>query len=95
MTTSQERLSRLEGAYEQVDQRLGDLTTSMESLREEMNTRLDGVDRRIDTMDVKFDGKFDSLRRDIDNKINTLIVVIATVSTALAGLVIGLDLWGG
>lgn len=91
MTTSQERLSRLEGAYEQVDQRLGDLAGSMESLRGEMNTRLDGIDRRFDAMDIKFD----SLRRDIDNKINTLIVVIATVSTALAGLVIGLNLWGG
>lgn len=54
MTTRQERLSRLEGAYEQVDQRLGDLTTSMESLRGEMNSRLDGVDRRFEAMDSKF-----------------------------------------
>ena len=95
MTTNPERLSRLEGAYEQVDQRLGDLTGSVESLRGEMNTRLDAMDRRLDAMDSKFDGKFDSLRRDIDNKVNTLTIVIATVSTALAGLMIGLDLWGG
>ena len=54
MTTSQERLSRLEGAYEQVDQRLGDLTGSVESLRDEMNTRLDG-------MDAKFEAKLNVL----------------------------------
>ncbi len=68
MTTSQERLSRLEGAYEQVDQRLGDLTGSVESLRGglnslrgEMNTRLDGMDRRLDAMDAKFEAKLNVL----------------------------------
>ncbi len=35
--TTEERLSRLEGAYEQVDQRLGDLTRSVESVRTEMH----------------------------------------------------------
>ncbi len=61
MTTSPERLSKLEGAYEQVDQRLGDLTGSVESLRGEMNTRLDGMDRRLDTMDMKFEAKLNVL----------------------------------
>ena len=31
MTTIPERVSKLEGAYEQVDQRLGDLTGSVEN----------------------------------------------------------------
>lgn len=35
--TTEERLSRLEGAYEQVDQRLGDLTRAVESVRSEMH----------------------------------------------------------
>ena len=35
--TTEERLSRLEGAYEQVDQRLGDLTRAVESVRTEMH----------------------------------------------------------
>ena len=34
--TSEERISRLEGTYEQVDGRLGDLTLSFEALRTEM-----------------------------------------------------------
>lgn len=54
-------MSKLEGAYEQVDQRLGDLTGSVESLRREMNTRLDGMDRRLDTMGTKFEAKLNVL----------------------------------
>ena len=39
MVTSDQRISRLEGAYEQVDKRLDDMHQSIESLRAEMNTR--------------------------------------------------------
>ncbi len=72
MTTMPERVSKLEGAYEQVDQRLGDLTISVESLRTEMNSRLD-------TMDSKFESKF-----------NTLIVVMATSGVAIVGTLIAI-----
>ena len=36
MTSEEQRISKLEGAYEQVDGRLGDLTLSFEALRTEM-----------------------------------------------------------
>ena len=74
MTTIPERVSKLEGAYEQVDQRLGELTISVESLRTEMNSRLD-------TMDSKFESKF-----------NTLIVVMATSGVAIVGTLIAIAL---
>ena len=74
MTTIPERVSKLEGAYEQVDQRLGELTSSVESLRTEMNSRLD-------TMDSKFESKF-----------NTLIVVMATSGVAIVGTLIAITL---
>ena len=74
MTTMPERVSKLEGAYEQVDQRLGELTISVESLRTEMNSRLD-------TMDSKFESKF-----------NTLIVVMATSGVAIVGTLIAIAL---
>ena len=54
MTTIPERVSKLEGAYEQIDQRLGDLTGSVETLRNEMNTQLNA-------MDSKFESKFNTL----------------------------------
>ena len=48
--TLEERVSRLEGAYEQVDGCLSDLSRAIESLRVEMNTRLDQMDRRFNTL---------------------------------------------
>ncbi|MCE2464177.1 MAG: hypothetical protein J4F46_09800 [Dehalococcoidia bacterium] len=39
----EERISRLEGAYEQVDRRLDDLNQSINALRTEMNSRLNNT----------------------------------------------------
>lgn len=43
MPAIEERVSRLEGAYEQVNERLGDLTQAIASLRAEMNSRFNTV----------------------------------------------------
>lgn len=40
MTTTEERISRLEGAYEQVDRRLDDMNQAIVALRNEMNSRI-------------------------------------------------------
>ena len=61
--TMEERVSRLEGAYEQVDRRLGNLTDAV----------------------ARVDAKVDSLRTDMDAKLNTQILVISTVGVAIAG----------
>ena len=37
MTTLEERVSRLEGAYEQLDQRLGDIQTSLNRIDARIN----------------------------------------------------------
>ncbi len=50
MMAMEERVSRLEGAYEQVDRRLGDLTASMERL-----------EARLDAMGARLDAKFNTL----------------------------------
>ena len=75
MTTLPDRVSRLEGAYEQVDRRLGDLTESVTGLRTEVGA---------------LDSKINGLRREIDAKINTLIIVIATGGVAIAGAIVTL-----
>ena len=41
--TSEKRISRSEGAYEQVDSRPSDLTQSFESLRADMNKRFNNL----------------------------------------------------
>ncbi len=46
----EERVSRLEGAYEQVNERLGDLTQALATFRSEMNERLSEINSRFNTM---------------------------------------------
>ncbi len=81
MTTLPDRVSRLEGAYEQVDRRLGDLTESVNGLRADVRA-----------VDSKFEAKFEALDAKIDSKINTLIIVMATVGIAVAGAIVTLAL---
>ena len=52
MVIEQQRISRLEGAYEQVDRRLDDMHRSIESLRLEMNSRFEEVNTRFNTLIV-------------------------------------------
>ena len=44
-TTVQQRVSRLEGAYEQVNERLGDISRGQDVLRAEMNERFSELSR--------------------------------------------------
>ena len=77
MTTMEERASRLEGAYEQVDRRLGDLTEAI--------TRLDV---KIDALRNDMDAKFDAVRSEMNAKFNTLIIVMATGAVGVTGALI-------
>ena len=52
MVIEQQRISRLEGAYEQVDRRLDELHRSIEGLRTEMNSRFEEVNSRFNTLIV-------------------------------------------
>lgn len=88
MTTIPDRVSRLEGAYEQVDRRLGDLNESIEDLRSQMRA----TDSKIDELQRHVDGKMDGLRGEIDAKINALIIVTGTVGVAIVGGMIALAL---
>ncbi len=44
------RMAHLEGAYEQLDKRLGDLTATIDSRFAQVDVRFDGVDRKIDSL---------------------------------------------
>ena len=54
----EQRVSRLEGAYEQVDARLHDITQSVESLRAEMNARFAEMNSRINTLMIVMIGSW-------------------------------------
>ena len=69
MTLAEERVSRLEGAYEQVNQRLGDLSQSMESLHDEMIQRTESLRQEMIQ-------RTESLRQEMNSRFNNLYVII-------------------
>ena len=72
---TEQRVSRLEGAYEQVDRRL-----------DSMDRRLDSVGRRLDSLDQSMN----SLCAEMNSRFNTLYVLIAASWVTLIGAMIGL-----
>ncbi len=58
------RVSRLEGAFEQLDQRLGDLRSNIDARFAQVDVRFIQVENRLDGLDRKIDG----LRSDVDQK---------------------------
>ena len=79
MTMVEERVTKLEGAYEQVDQRLGDLTVAVtglrtstdakfDALRTDMDARFDAQRAEISALRTDMDAKFEALRTSMDAK---------------------------
>lgn len=76
MTTAEERISRLEGAYEQVDRRL-----------DSMDRRLDSIDTRLSEMNQSIDSRFS----EMNSRLNTLLTVtIGLWATLVVGIIAGL-----
>ena len=88
MTTMEERFSRLEGAYEQVDRRLGDLTEAITRLDVKIDALRSDVDAKFDVLRNDMDAKFDALRSEMNAKFNTLIIVMATGAVGITGALI-------
>ena len=71
----EQRISRLEGAYEQVDRRLDEMHQSIIGLRAEMNS---------------LRGEMNALRAEVNSRFNTLYVLIAASWVTIIGAMIGL-----
>lgn len=94
--TTDERISRLEGAYEQVDQRRGDLTQAVSSLRQEVMGRLDALHSettaQIGALHSETAAQIGALRSELNSRFNTLLVVGAGAWVTTVGLIVGLYL---
>ncbi len=95
MVTTEERLSRVEGAYEQVDRRLGDIRGEMRGLRSDLNGRIDETNRAIEGLRTELGGRIDEtnraiggLRTEIGNRMNIM-------ETRLTAIFIGMMAVGG
>ncbi len=59
--TLEQRVSRLEGAYEQVDRRLSDLNGGIESVRSEVSTLRQEMDRKLTALVLFMGGSWVTL----------------------------------
>ena len=95
MTSSvEERLSRLEGSYEQISERLNDLNQIVQGVDRKVDALRSDMDTRFDSLRSSMDARFDSLRsdmdsrfREMDSKIDKLDSRVITFGTAIVGTV--------
>jgi hypothetical protein len=78
------RMAHLEGVYEQLDKRLGDLTTTMDGRFAQMDSRFAQMDSRFGQVETRFDSlaqKVDGLQWRL-----TSLIVVTWITTILAVL---------
>ncbi|HEY9085064.1 MAG TPA: hypothetical protein VIN40_03870 [Candidatus Tyrphobacter sp.] len=68
----EERMTHLEGAYEQTSKRL-----------DSIDRRLDGIDRRLDALDRKIEGNFKALLSWMMGQTAIILAAIAAAAFAL------------
>ena len=95
--TTEERISRLEGAYEQVNERLGEIQLELgrmngrfDSIDGSVNGRLDAQNGRFDAMNESMNRRFDatnaSINRRFDALHRTMLAGIGLILAAVVGL---------
>ncbi len=85
MTT--DRISRLEGAYEQVDKRLDDPQQSMTSLRGDVNNRLTSTEAQVIALRNEVSSRFESLEGQVNSRFNQLLILVGgSWITIMAGM---------
>ena len=82
MVTMEERVSKLEGAYEQVDRRLGRIGDEISELRSDVNSRIDGVGGRIAGVEGRIagvegriegvEGRIEGLRGEVNDRMTSM-----------------------
>jgi uncharacterized protein YdcH (DUF465 family) len=82
------RLARLEGAYEQIDKRFGDLIANMDARFAQVDARFAQVDARFAQVDARF-AQVDSRFAQIDARIDDLDHKIDGLSWRMTALIVG------
>jgi tetrahydromethanopterin S-methyltransferase subunit G len=83
------RMAHLEGAYEQISERLRGIDGRLTALDQKIDSRFDRLDQKIDqkigALDQKMDSRFDTF----DKKLTTIMVTYLGTSAALTAAIIG------
>ena len=93
-----QRMSKLEGAYEQVNERLGEMNsrinevrTDMDARFSEMNGRIDVTNTRIDHLRTDMDARIDSLGAQMNARFNSILVLMLGSWVTTIGVIVGLS----
>lgn len=81
------RVSRREGALEQIADRLTDLHGDMTALRHEMAALRSDVDAKIDHLDTSLNPRVDRLDAKIDRSLHLMIGWMIALVTALGAFI--------
>ncbi len=80
-TDLEQRVSRLEGAYEQVSERLGDLSQAIAGLRADMHAGIGSLRSEMNEGQA-------SLRAEMNSRFNVLLVLLGTLwATTVGGFI--------
>jgi len=86
--TAEDRTSRLEGAYEQVADRLNAIQGELLSIRERLDAQSREFNERLDAQSREFNERLDASVRELRQDIrNLMIVMIALWGTTIAGVI--------
>ncbi len=77
------RMSRLEGAFEQVVERLGDMNARLETLEMKTAGNYHALDEKISALDANFESKFAALDAKFESKFAALDAKFESKFTAM------------
>lgn len=95
-TALEERMAKIEGAFTQIDQRLGRVEIELVELRRQMNEELGEVRREIKSLRDEMHSEIGSLRDEMHSKIDSLyhmtLYVLIPMWVTIIGALIGVAL---
>ena len=87
MVAMEERVSRLEGAYEQVHARLGEMSSRLDTTNETIEGLRRDMLSEVGGLRIEVNGRLDSM----DKRLNTIMIAALTAAGGIiAGLIAGL-----
>ena len=82
------RIARLEGGYDQMNERLGSIDARLTVLDEKVDRRFEAVDRRFEEMEQRFDGRFDRLDRKLSGTVFACLGANAVIAASVVGAIL-------
>ena len=67
-----DRLGRLEGIIEQINDRLGSLERRKSDLEAQMSSVKSDLERRMSSLEIKLEARINSVKSDLESRMNSL-----------------------